>query len=506
MNSQVELSYAWIDQMHRRTSLKVVVLHMDSSKDPSFRELSGAAYNGFSGCAYYHPLFCYNQFGDLEQCDLRPGTVHSAEGIRGGAVHSIALNNFNSRLDCGGARHHLPRGSAPVHLHDRDLRPTMGQIRAIHVVPRVIAESSGPSHVVPHLCRALADEGLDIALKVLEPLPARALPFPVTAYPTLPLPGMYRLGVSPPMARALNAAAQDADIIHSHSLWMMPNIYVERAARRGGCKLVVSPHGTLEPWAWQRARWRKAPIWWLGQRRAVQAADLLHATAESEYDSIRAQDLAQPVAIIPNGVTIPANPPHRPDGVGERTLLFLSRIHPKKQVGRLLGVWQRLERVFADWRLVIAGPLGGPYSLSMVTLARNLGLQRAYFIGEVVGEAKWDAYGAADLFVLPTRSENFGLTIAEALAAGTPVITTRGAPWGELKSRGCGWWIPDDEGELEATLHQAMTRPRAELKTMGALGRQWMEQEFSWSLIGEKMAASYRWLLGDADRPDWIRD
>ena len=113
----------------------------------------------------------------------------------------------------------------------------------------------------------------------------------------------------------------------------------------------------------------------------------------------------------------------------------------------------------------------------METWARDLGLRRVHFLGEVVGQAKWEAFGAADLFVLPTRSENFGIAIAEALAAGTPVITTHGAPWGELNSRGCGWWIPDNEAELEATLRQAMARPRAELKAQGALGRKWVEEE-----------------------------
>jgi len=378
------------------------------------------------------------------------------------------------------------------------------QVRIIHVVPRVIEESSGPSHTVPLLCRALTDESFDIELKVLEPLPVRPLPFPVKAYPTLPLPAAYRLGVSPQMARALNASALNAEIIHNHGLWMMPNIYPERAARVGGCKLVMSPRGTLEPWAWQRSRLRKTVVWWLGQRRAMWAADLLHATAESEYESIRARGFATPVAIIPNGVTVPADLPRRPKEIGQRTLLFLSRIHPIKQLDRLLRVWQRLECSFPDWRLVIAGPLGDPYAKSMEAMARNLRLNRTIFLGEVAGDSKWNAYCDADLFVLPTRSENFGLAIAEALAAGTPVITTRGAPWRELEPRGCGWWIPDEERELEAILRQAMAKSFPELKAMGTVGRHWMEREFSWQRIGEKMATTYRWLLSDADRPDWI--
>jgi glycosyltransferase involved in cell wall biosynthesis len=382
----------------------------------------------------------------------------------------------------------------------------MTPLRIIHVVPRVVAESSGPSHTVPHLCRSLADLGAEVELKVLEPLPGRTLPFPATAYPTLPLPGAYRLGVSPSLARALEAQADTVDIIHSHSLWMMPNIYPGQAIRRGGCKLVISPRGTLGTWAWQRSRWRKALVWRLGQRATLEAADLLHATASSEYEAIRGRGLRQPVAVIPNGVEIPDAIPLGKGTDTGRTLLFLSRIHPTKQVDRLLRVWHRLESLYLDWSLTIAGPLGTSYAMGMKDLARSLALRRVSFAGELSGQAKWQAYGNADLFVLPTHSENFGLAIAEALAAGTPVITTRGAPWPGLETHGCGWWIADDEAALEATLRQAMARPVAELAAMGERGRAWIERDFSWAHVAERMAASYRWLLGRGDRPDCVLD
>jgi glycosyltransferase involved in cell wall biosynthesis len=378
-------------------------------------------------------------------------------------------------------------------------------LRTLHVLPRVIAESSGPSHTVPRLCRALSERGLEVELKVLEPLPDRALAFPATAYPTLTLPGCYRLGVSPGMARSIRSAAARVDVIHGHSLWMMPNIYPGPAARRAGCKLVISPRGTLESWAWQRSRWRKHLVWRMGQHSTVLAAHLLHATAVSEYESIRARGLTQPVAVIPNGVEIPSEVSLRRE-TGARSLLYLSRIHPKKQVDRLLRVWSRIEPGCRDWRLVIAGPLSASYAVSMLRLAHELGLQRVEFPGELVGQTKWQALAAADIFVLPTRSENFGLAIAESLAAGTPVVTTHGAPWSGLVQRRCGWWTPDDEASLEATLHEAMGASHEERVAMGRRGRAWMKGEFSWDGVAERMAASYSWLLGRADRPAWIVD
>lgn len=379
----------------------------------------------------------------------------------------------------------------------------MTPLRVLHVLPRVVTESSGPSHTVPHLCRALSERRVNVELKVLEPLPDRELPFPATAYPTLPLPGCYRLGVSPKMAEAIRSAAEQVAVIHGHSLWMMPNVYPGPAARAAGCKLVISPRGTLEPWAWQRSRWRKELLWRLGQRSTLIAADLLHATAASEYESIRSRGFAQPVAVIPNGVDIPDELPPRPEQ-GPRTLLFLSRIHPKKQVDRLLHVWQRLEPQFSDWRLSIAGPLMTQHGEKMQRLARTLGLKAVDFPGELVGDAKWRAYEFADLFVLPTRTENFGLVIAESLAAGTPVITTKGAPWSDLLTFRCGWWIPDSEQDLEGTLRAAMKQPRTKLTEMGLRGREWMQRDFSWRGVAGKMLTTYRWLLNEVDRPEWI--
>jgi glycosyltransferase involved in cell wall biosynthesis len=140
----------------------------------------------------------------------------------------------------------------------------------------------------------------------------------------------------------------------------------------------------------------------------------------------------------------------------------------------------------------------------MQALARELRLRRVTFAGELAGEAKWRAYGTAELFVLPTRSENFGLAIAEALAAGTPVVTTQGAPWAGLLHHRCGWWVADADAELEAAMQQAMATPRTELAVMGLRGREWVQSEFSWTRVAEMMAATYGWLLGRTDRPDWI--
>jgi len=155
-------------------------------------------------------------------------------------------------------------------------------------------------------------------------------------------------------------------------------------------------------------------------------------------------------------------------------------------------------------KMVIAGPDNGGYLPKMKKLAGDLRLQRVRFIGPVYGEEKTAAYQQADLFVLPTYSENFGMSVAEALAAGTPAIVTRGAPWEGLESNNAGWWIDIGIDPLVDALKASMSQPPEVLYGMGEQGKKWMDREYSWPSIGERMTKTYDWLLNGGDRPDWV--
>jgi glycosyltransferase involved in cell wall biosynthesis len=376
-------------------------------------------------------------------------------------------------------------------------------MKVLQVLPRIAAQSSGPSYSVTRLSEALVQAGCEVELNVLEPLPTHRPSVAVKAYPTWRLPGAHRLGWAPSMKKGMMESARGADIVHNHSLWMMPNIYCHAAARRGGCKLVFSPRGTLSEWSLNRSSGRKKLVWLAGQRAALFAADCLHATSEKELQEMRAVGLRQPVAVIPNGVDVPQLQ-HETAKVQPRTVLFLSRLHPAKNVDSLLKAWRVLETQFPEWRLQIAGPLAGDYPRQMQQLARSLGLARADFLGEVAGARKSDLLAAAELFVLPTNSENFGIAVAEALAHATPVIVTRGAPWGGVERHRCGWWIEQGQTSLRTAMSTAMALLDAERSEMGKRGRTWMENEFAWTALGRRMLETYAWLMGQAAKPAWV--
>lgn len=377
-------------------------------------------------------------------------------------------------------------------------------MQVIHTVPAISEEASGPSYSVLRLCESLIAQGENVTLAALDWAPIHS---PLPFLKTFPLGlGPRRLGRSLAMRRWLDEQVQSesVDLLHNHGMWQMNAVYPGLVARKGGINLVASSRGAFSEWAMRHGSVLKKVFWPFFQRPALEATTCFHATAESEYNDIRRIGFRQPVAIIPNGIDIPDLAPKVP---GEFcTLLFLGRIHPIKGLDLLLPAWQAVQDRFPEWRLQIVGPDNGGYLAQMRRRAGELRLERIEFSGALFGEQKWQAYRQADLFVLPTYSENFGMSVAEALAAGTPAVVSKGAPWAGLDMRGAGWWIDIGLDPLVACLEDALARPHEVLAAMGIRGRTWMVTDFSWESVGQRMADTYRWLTKNtAHTPDWVR-
>ena len=376
-------------------------------------------------------------------------------------------------------------------------------MRVVHVVPAIAEEASGPSYSVPRLCDSIRGAGADVELATLDWSRARdRLPY----QRTFPLGfGPRRLGTSPGLKRWLEEQSMTGDIavIHSHGLWMMPNVYAGQACRTGRPQLVVSPRGTLSSWALRRSALLKKVFWIGWQAKALRSTACFHATAQAEYEDIRARGFTQPVCVLPNGIDVP--PLHAAEKNGRKRLLFLGRIHPVKGLDVLLRAWQVVEDRFSDWDLHIAGPDDKGHLAEMRSLAGKLQVKRVFFHGPQYGEEKLRVYRAAWLFVLPSHSENFGVTVGEALAAGVPAIVTRGAPWSGLPEHGAGWWIEMGLEPLIACLEEALSTPPKRLAEMGRSGRDWMRREFAWDRIGAQFLETYHWLHSGGDTPPWVR-
>jgi glycosyltransferase involved in cell wall biosynthesis len=389
----------------------------------------------------------------------------------------------------------------------------IGRLYAVHVVAGLDPVNGGPSYSVPRLCEALAVAGAEATLlSVAEKendqgaLYHKGYHDRRFAWDYARIPILRRLRFSRALSGALHDAALTADVIHNHGLWVMPNISAGRAAASVLTPLVVSPRGMLAPAALAFSRWKKRATWALLQGSVIRDAACIHVTSEQEYEEVRAFGLTGPVAIIPNGIDLPELACSQSGAPAvERVVLSLGRIHPKKGLARLVHAWSKVEAKYPNWWLRIAGPPELGHDNELRALAVSLGLTRISVEGPIYGEAKISAYRCADVFVLPTLNENFGLTVAEALAAGTPVISTKGAPWSGLEREGCGWWIEQGIEPLAVALAHAMALPHEALKAMGDKGRKWMARDFAWDCVAEKMLGVYLWLARRAPAPPTVR-
>lgn len=357
-----------------------------------------------------------------------------------------------------------------------------------------MALSARGSHTELHTVRGWRDSGAT-AGPVGVPLTTHRQDFART-------PVLGAMCLSGELERALRRGS--ADILHGHGLWLAPNLYPSSAARGGRAWVVISPRGMLSAEALAFSPLRKRVFWRLFQARALAEAACLHATSEAELGDIRTAGLPNPVAVIPNGVELPPPAGDR-DREGPRTILSLGRVHPKKNLDVLLRAWAGVEAEYPDWRLRIVGPAELGHDQELKALSASLNLRRVAIEGPAFGPDRLAAYRDADLFVLPTRSENFAMTVAEALAAGVPVISTKGAPWAGLEAEGCGWWIDHGPDPLAAALRIALALPTDSLRAMGDRGRAWMARDFSWDRVAGDMLAVYAWLAQGAAQPATVR-
>jgi glycosyltransferase involved in cell wall biosynthesis len=241
----------------------------------------------------------------------------------------------------------------------------------------------------------------------------------------------------------------------------------------------------------------------LGENKVLRNAACFCATSDIEKAEIRSRGLAAPVAVVPIGVSIPREAVScQPTAI--KRVLFLSRIHPKKGIDLLLRAWSAVQNDFTSWELVICGPDEIGWLPTLRALAKELALERVSFIGARYGAEKEAAYRGADLYVLPTHSENFGITVAEALSYGLPAIVSKGAPWQGLEKNKCGWWIDIGEEPLKQALREAMGLSAAELRAMGARGREWVARTYSWNIVATQIRQTYEWLLDKRNKPEWV--
>lgn len=374
-------------------------------------------------------------------------------------------------------------------------------MKIVHVINSMSSTYGGPAYTTLLAVRGMNRLGVHAQIVTKQMFPGE---YPVSddsfiSY--LPTPRFYysRWGYAGSFRDALSVIPS-VDVFHIQELWQYPGYAAAKCATKRGCPYVVTLHGSMYPEAMGHSAQIKKMALRLFERRLLQQAACVHVTCLDEMKHYRSLGFTNPVAVISNPLEIcrVENPAFTED---KKRVGYLGRLHPRKRVERLLEVWSRLHE---PGELLIIGDGEPDYVSFLRNEVKRLQLSDVRFIGWVSGEEKNCLLASLTCLVVPSDFENFGMIVPEALLQEVPVIASTGAPWQELETYGCGWWVNNDTDTLMDTVRNVLTLDAEVLCEMGRRGRQLVLEKYALDIISQQMAEMYEWAVGRINKPDFI--
>jgi len=376
-------------------------------------------------------------------------------------------------------------------------------LRVLHVTPYFAPayRYGGPPRSILGLCRALGEAGVDVEVFTTtanggDPLPPAPGGVDIEGVRAryFPLGWPQRYWRARGLKAALKKAAAGADLVHVHGLWNMTSWAGVSAARAAGKPYIMSPRGMLQPEARQRHREMKSLAYWGVERANLRGATLLHATSALEGPELT--PFGPPVFLIPNGV---AARPVSPAAVaalreraglrsGDEVVTFLGRLHPIKRLDLLAEAFAIVRHARPNARLVIAGPDEGGYREHVAPLFAPVA-DAASWLGPVDDEEIAALLGSSDVLVQCSDSESFGMSVAEGLAAGVPVVVTKRSGWAEIDAIRCGFSVAHEPVSIADGILRVFDHP--DRASLGARASAWAKKTFAWDVVGKSMRDAY---------------
>lgn len=380
-------------------------------------------------------------------------------------------------------------------------------MRVLHVISGIDPENGGPSAALRGLAEAQVNAGLDVTVAATWQRPSvvdvarqwREGGMKVE----LIGPARGALSRHPALTDTIERLVDAADVVHIHALWEEIQHQAARAAQRMARPYLVRPCGGLHPWSLARSRWRKRAYLACRLRANLDRAAAIHYTTEDERRAAVPLGLRAKVIVEPNGVRLtefeqlpaPGSFRRAISQPNERPLvLFLGRVDPKKGLDVLVDAFA--EANLPDALLVIAGPDSGGYQATLQRRIEHLGIgDRVRFTGMLVGADRVAALADADLFVLSSYTENFGVAVIEALAAGTPVVVSdQVGIHREIKAAGVGGVVAVDISLLASELRRWMQDPDLR-RDAATRARPFVHAHYDWQVIARVWKGHYESLV-----------
>ena len=364
------------------------------------------------------------------------------------------------------------------------------------MIPSVDERSGGPATAIIPMCRALMQQGIDVLLlSTTAGLPAEISHGEVLEYKGVPsIFFQSQLGesfkYSRPLSSWLRSNIHDFGLAHIHAVFNHSSVAAAHVCQKSAVPYVVRPLGTLDPWSMTQKSLRKRLFWQISGKGMMDNAAAVHYTSEVEKLSTESSLGLNHGRVIPLGVAA-ASSNSNGKLPGDPYVLVLSRLHPKKGLDVLIDSFLSLveKPQFAEWRLMIAGD--GPVEYVSMLKEKARASSQITFTGWLDGDEKNAVLSGASLLALPSRQENFGLCVVEALAQSVPVLVSPNVNLAaEIEAAHAGWIVPLDKTAIVETLAEALAN-RDELKRRGRAGRQ-LSQKYSWENSARELVDLYR--------------
>jgi glycosyltransferase involved in cell wall biosynthesis len=402
-----------------------------------------------------------------------------------------------------------------------DHQPTFNKqqspkMRILQIIPSISLIYGGPSQMILGLAPALARQGVEVTVittdsngdtgqKPLDvPLnqPIKQDGYEVIYFRCSPF---RRYKFSLDLLKWLNSHAHEFDLAHIHALFSPVSSFAARTCRQKGLPYILRPLGTLDPADLRKKRQLKKLYTAVLERPNIAGAAGLHFTSEqeakvSEKFGVATRDLVLPLGVIPGKQVSDENLVRQQFGIPKDIplVLFMSRVDPKKGLDLLIPALSKLLAQGLKFYFVLAGgnPQDKNYVEQIKTQIQNSPLQgNATITGFVTGELKSALLQAADLFVLPSYYENFGIAVAEAMVRGTPVVISDQVHiYQQIRDSNSGWVCPTDAEELFLVIKDALQNPE-ERKQRGLNAQQYALDNYSWEAIASQIIQFYQGVL-----------